>query len=395
MAYKFYIAGKLLPVPPPTMTITINNQNERVSLVDDGEINIIKRPGLKEFSFEILLPAVEYPFASYETSYINPRYGTTQNVTPPIEYLDLFQTLKNERLPFQLDIYRELPNGEDTWYTNETVTLEDYEVTEDAEDGCDVRVSLNFCQYKDYGTQIVILNADGVTYQTVRADEKRIMRVATAQEGDTYYTIACREFGSENVNSDVVRYLEKINRDPDASDYLAIENAEEWQDDIYSLRCNCAALIDKTFGGASKYEGDILPGLHWAEKHVVSLYKKTFLTDYDYWINADNLSGNISQAEILALCDKVTGGTLDAYVGRETDHWGRNHLDSLCDKEIVYNPDLWLDFDGPALNSRVKALVRKSAELCEAYGILSEGQTIKLTDDSYGTYDEWLAGNSG
>ena len=52
MAYKFYIAGKLLPVPPPTMTITINNQNERVSLVDDGEINIIKRPGLKEFSFE-------------------------------------------------------------------------------------------------------------------------------------------------------------------------------------------------------------------------------------------------------------------------------------------------------------------------------------------------------
>ena len=59
MAYKFYIAGKLLPVPPPTMTITINNQNERVSLVDDGEINIIKRPGLKELSFEVLLPAAK------------------------------------------------------------------------------------------------------------------------------------------------------------------------------------------------------------------------------------------------------------------------------------------------------------------------------------------------
>ena len=400
MAYKFYIAGKLLPVPPPTMTITINNQNERVSLVDDGEINIIKRPGLKEFSFEILLPAVEYPFASYETSYINPRYGTTQNVTPPIEYLELFQTLKNERLPFQLDIYRELPNGEDTWYTNETVTLEDYEVTEDAEDGCDVRVSLNFCQYKDYGTQIVILNADGVTYQTVRADEKRIMRVATAQEGDTYYTIACREFGSENVNSDVVRYLEKINRDPGASDYLAIENAEEWQDDQETIRGNFLALIDKTFGGASKYEGDILPGNHWAEKHIVSLYKKNILGNNWYWalqagVLTQMLDESMTIGGVLEICDSVSGGTLDIYVDAVYADYRENFLNSLVDKGLIFEREKWEDFDGNAVNSNVKALVRKCAELCEAYGILSEGQTVKLTDDSYGTYDEWLAGNSG
>ena len=64
-------------------------------------------------------------------------------------------------------------------------------------------------------------------------------------------------------------------------------------------------------------------------------------------------------------------------------------------KGLIFEREKWEDFDGKAVNSNVKALVRKCAELCEAYGILSEGQTVKLTDDSYGTYDEWLAGNSG
>ena len=64
-------------------------------------------------------------------------------------------------------------------------------------------------------------------------------------------------------------------------------------------------------------------------------------------------------------------------------------------KGLISEREKWEDFDGNAVNSNVKALVRKCAELCEAYGILSEGQTVKLTDDSYGTYDEWLAGNSG
>lgn len=59
MAYSFFIAGTKLPVPPSTYTTKIINKNETYELADDGEINIIKKEGLKEFSFEIELPCTD------------------------------------------------------------------------------------------------------------------------------------------------------------------------------------------------------------------------------------------------------------------------------------------------------------------------------------------------
>ena len=51
MAYYFYLDDMMLPIPPAKMDIRIKNKNKTVSLINEGEINIIKAEGLKEISF--------------------------------------------------------------------------------------------------------------------------------------------------------------------------------------------------------------------------------------------------------------------------------------------------------------------------------------------------------
>lgn len=75
---------------------------------------------------------------------------------------------------------------------------------------------------------------------------------------------------------------------------------------------------------------------HWAQPMVVSLCGKGIISDKNQWIN--NLDISISKALLLALVDKATNGTMPIYAGRTADHWGRNCLDSLCDKAIISIP---------------------------------------------------------
>lgn len=194
MSYSYFIAGTKLPIPPSKFRISIPSKNETVTLINDGDINILKEKGLKEFDCEVYLPFVKYPFASYTSGFEN-IYNVKSDIIPAIQYLSLFQTLKDDKLPFQLDIYRELPDGTATWNTSETVSLEDYEVIEDAEYGFDVCVSLNFKQYKHYATQNVVLSEDGLTYTTIRDSNKKVNRIVQARAGDTLPILIQREFG--------------------------------------------------------------------------------------------------------------------------------------------------------------------------------------------------------
>lgn len=110
-------------------------------------------------------------------------------------------------------------------------------------------------------------------------------------------------------------------------------------------------LIDIVSGGtwtSDKTDSSI----HWAQPNVISLASKDggdiegtkVIEDPDSMIS--NLDAWISRATLLTLIDKATGGTDVKYKNRQTDHWGRNALDSLCDKGIVTDPKYWdSDFD--------------------------------------------------
>ena len=63
--------------------------------------------------------------------------------------------------------------------------------------------------------------------------------------------------------------------------------------------------------------------------------------------STNNLSGNV--------------GMVDEYKGKTYDHWGRAHLNSLCDKGIIDTVDAWVDhWDEPLIKSECMALIYKA-----------------------------------
>jgi nucleoid-associated protein YgaU len=54
-------------------------------------------------------------------------------------------------------VVREMQRGDELYDTNMRVSLEDYEIVEDAENGSDVTVSIKLKQYKKYGTKTVTI----------------------------------------------------------------------------------------------------------------------------------------------------------------------------------------------------------------------------------------------
>ena len=96
---------------------------------------------------------------------------------------------------------------------------------------------------------------------------------------------------------------------------------------------------------------------HWASNAVHNLVKHGIISDNSQWKDLDS---NISRALLLSLIDKATGGTLPNYKNRKPDHWGRNNLDSLCDKVIITDPKYWTNFDSTVTKDYFMALIYKA-----------------------------------
>ncbi len=61
--YDFYLDKCLLPVAPQKLQVKVNNANSTLTLLNEGEINILKTPALTDIEFECCIPQVEYPFS--------------------------------------------------------------------------------------------------------------------------------------------------------------------------------------------------------------------------------------------------------------------------------------------------------------------------------------------
>lgn len=361
--YSLYLAGTRMPVPPEKIEIATKGKNETVTLISGEEVNLIKKPGLSECSFELLLPAHPYHFAFYEA-------GVFQT---PDYYTELFEFLMTSESYFCLDLYRESPDGaEQLRHINMPVTLEEYSVAENAEDGQDWVVKLKLKYYRAYGTKVLVPDASGSGYTVARADTKEAVRVVVTKKDDTLQSICLREF-----QSDAKEYLDKVYRLNKATfdqynkgdvSYI-VENPEEWETDAMTLKSNIAALVDKAFlGGHRDGLAESDPGLHWSQPYLVSLQDKDAISNWRVWAYGDEgaaswldlESGLVTQAYMMALVDKITGGTCYKYVDRICDHWGRNHLDSLCDKGMIKNPEKWKNFQAPVENSNALSLVNQA-----------------------------------
>lgn len=145
--YKMYLDGVLLPVTPASLKVKISNKNTTVTLINDGEINILKTAGLTELSFTALLPQVQHPFAVYPDGFQNAGF-----------YMQKLERLKTGKKPFQFVFTRTLPDGTPLFDTDIKVSLEDYTLTEDAKNGLDVNVKVKLKQYREYATKKLTVN---------------------------------------------------------------------------------------------------------------------------------------------------------------------------------------------------------------------------------------------
>lgn len=141
--YNFYFSdgGDVLtfPITPGELTIKVGSNNKVVTLISEGDINILKSPSLTEIEFEARFPMRKYPYSR--------EYSAFQN------YFDKFKDLKENKKPFRFIVAREMMKGGRTWDTNILVALEEFEINEDADEGDDVLITFTLKQYKEYGVK--------------------------------------------------------------------------------------------------------------------------------------------------------------------------------------------------------------------------------------------------
>lgn len=165
MAYDLYLGKMLMPITPSKIQMAIDNQNKTITLINDGEINLLKTAGLTTIKFTLLIPQVSYPFA---------RYGGSGFISAET-YLNYFEQLKTAKEPFQFIVSRCLPTGKLLFDTNITVSLEDYTITEEAKNGFDLEVSISLKQYKHFATKTISVEIPSPTAPIIVNENRPII----------------------------------------------------------------------------------------------------------------------------------------------------------------------------------------------------------------------------
>lgn len=173
--YYFFLGMLQLPVPPDKMSVSVKGKNKTINLINEGECNLIKSPGLSEVSFDVRLPNQSYPWAAYDNSLamaagneIGRRLlgGLTGGsrlfgFTKANFYLKALEQYKITRMPFRLIVTRMGVGFNMLFSTNMLVTLESYSIEEDAGNyGTDVVVPVRLKQYRPFGTKTAVLQTD-------------------------------------------------------------------------------------------------------------------------------------------------------------------------------------------------------------------------------------------
>ena len=191
MAYFFYLDGVLLPITPGELQMKIKGQNATETLMDETEINYLKAPGLTEIEFECRLPQTPYTFINGEA-------------LPAADYLALFESMKTEKRVFQFIVSRMDGQGNLLFDTNIKAALEEYEITESADEGFDILVNVSLKQYREFGTKLVKIEEPASPGEPAKAVTETPRESTTApgrstytvQSGDCLWNIAKKYLGN-------------------------------------------------------------------------------------------------------------------------------------------------------------------------------------------------------
>ena len=147
--YDIFLGPNRFPVTPESLSLKIRGKNRTLILINEGEVNLLKLPGLTEITAEFLIPARPgYSWAVYPDGF-----------RPPEFFFGLLERMKTEknlqRRAAQFIVVRSFMSGLPQTNTNIRVTVEDYEIKQSSKDGFDFIVSVKFLQYKDFEKKTV------------------------------------------------------------------------------------------------------------------------------------------------------------------------------------------------------------------------------------------------
>lgn len=182
MSYTCYLGGAEWPTPEK-LTVKIKGKNKTLTLLNEGEVNFLRSPGLTELTVPFDLPMLS-------------------GSQTPDYYLSILESLKSDKETTQFMLVRLSPSGSLLFDTNMKVSVEDYNITEEGKKGLDVAVDVNLKQWRDYGVKTVTVEDSEDGGQTVTVEEERDASTAptaktyTVQSGDSLWAIAAKYYGS-------------------------------------------------------------------------------------------------------------------------------------------------------------------------------------------------------
>ena len=199
-----------IPIPPATMKTRTKNRNKTIDLINTGEINIIKATGLTEISFKFLLPNADYPF----------NQSTMRSGARASYYVDTLKQLKQSQDPFQFIVVRMTDGGELLGMDNLRVTLEDFDIEEDAREGYDFYADVRLKQYREWGAKKLNMKADSNGKMTATPETTRSTvgkadtpKTVAAKAGDTLLTICKQNLGPMAMDAAMgLPFLKKLNK---------------------------------------------------------------------------------------------------------------------------------------------------------------------------------------
>ncbi len=195
--YTMFLNDVQMPITPGKLQLKIKGKNKTITLVNDGEVNFIKQPGLTEITVPLLLPMLQ-------------GYGGREAQSPDF-YLGLFEEIITSLKPAHFILSRTSPDNRRLYDTNLKVSIESYTADEDAAaNGWDVAVSLTMKLYKDFGTKTVqiVRPAPAPTTPTTLAPKATAVVEKpretsgspkgphTVVAGDCLYNIAVKYYGN-------------------------------------------------------------------------------------------------------------------------------------------------------------------------------------------------------
>ncbi|WP_343101366.1 LysM peptidoglycan-binding domain-containing protein [Romboutsia sp. MSSM.1001216sp_RTP31141st1_G3_RTP31141_220114] len=189
MAYSVYLDKILLPITPSKLELKINNKNKTTELINIGEVNILKTPGLTDINFKARIPHIKYPFANYENGFKNAKY-----------FLDNIEKLKINNTPFQFIVSRTSSRDTILFHTNLKVSLEEYSVEKDAENNSDLNFSIKLKQFRDYSSKKIVVNntnkpTGSVANKRPNGTNKPNGKTYTVKKGDSLWAICKTQLG--------------------------------------------------------------------------------------------------------------------------------------------------------------------------------------------------------